>query len=123
MGLVNIKIKELELKLDSLKSKLKIMNNSFLYALRKLKKNRTSSVISIIGLSVAFACVLLIFIYVSQEFSYNNFHKNRDKIFRLNYSIEYVDGHINESELLNPELSAKIKEQFPQIKEITPYRT
>ena len=99
------------------------MNNNLKYAIRNIAKNKVSSVITVTGLSVAFACLLLIFLYVTQEFSYNNFHANKDNIFRVNYSIKWVDGSITESTLLNPELSQILKEKVPGVKHSTAFRS
>jgi putative ABC transport system permease protein len=98
------------------------MNNNMKYAFRNISKNKVSSIITVTGLSVAFACILLIFLYVTQEFSYNNFHTNKDNIFRVNYSIQYVGGNLNNTVLLNPELSKILKEQVPQVKRSTAFR-
>ncbi len=98
------------------------MNNNLKYAFRNIRKNKVSSIITVTGLSVAFACLLLIFLYVTQEFSYNNFHANKDSIFRVNYSIQYVDGGEDKTALLNAELSKILKEKVPQVNRSTAFR-
>ena len=57
------------------------MKRNIYLAIRNILKNKVNSFISVGGLTVAFACLLLIYMYVSQELSYNNFHTNKDKIF------------------------------------------
>lgn len=79
--------------------------------------------ITVVGLSVAFACLLLIFLYVTQEFSYNNFHANRDKIFRVNYVGKFADGSESESVLLDPKLSKIVKEKVPEVKRSIAFRS
>jgi len=99
------------------------MNKNILYAFRNILRNKVNSAITVTGLSVAFACLLLIFLYVTQEFSYNNFHKNKDDIFRVNYSIKWYDGSVTNSTLLNPELSQIIKEKVSGVKHSTAFRS
>ncbi|MUP39838.1 ABC transporter permease [Labilibaculum euxinus] len=99
------------------------MNNNMKYAFRNIAKNKASSIITVTGLSVAFACLLLIFLYVTQEFSYNNFHTNKDNIFRVNYSINWADGSINNTVLLNPELSKILEDKAPQVNRSTAFRS
>ena len=99
------------------------MSKNILYALRNILRNKINSIITITGLSVAFACLLLIFLYVTQEFSYNNFHINADNIFRVNYAVKWTNGTENESTLLNPELSQVMKEEVPGIKHSTAFRS
>ena len=50
---------------------------------RNLLRQKGHTIINMFGLSVGFAFSLLIFLYVSHELSYNNFHKKTDRIFLL----------------------------------------
>ncbi|MFB6318445.1 ABC transporter permease [Saccharicrinis sp. FJH54] len=99
------------------------MNKNITYAFRNILKNKVNSIITVTGLSVAFACLLLIFLYVTQEYNYNSFHKNADDIFRVNYSVKWANGSVNESASLNPDLSQVLKEKVPQIKLSTAFRS
>jgi putative ABC transport system permease protein len=56
------------------------MINSFLI-FRKLSKNKTATSLGIAGLIVGIMCVLYIFLLVTDEISYDRFHKNLDRIF------------------------------------------
>ncbi len=93
------------------------------YAIRRILKNRMNSIISIIGLTTALTSVLLIYLYVHQEFNYNRFYDCNHKIFRLNYSLEKADGIKDITVLLNPELAVTIKNKIPQIKWSTSFRS
>jgi len=50
---------------------------------RKFMRNKVYGSINIIGLSISLALVLLIFLFVKHEFSYNRFHEKGDMIFQL----------------------------------------
>jgi putative ABC transport system permease protein len=52
-------------------------------AWRTLVKNRVFSFINIFGLSVGLTCCLLISLYIYHEISYDKYHKNGDRLFRL----------------------------------------
>ncbi|MCB0588041.1 MAG: ABC transporter permease, partial [Phaeodactylibacter sp.] len=52
-------------------------------AFRNLWKFRSYTLINILGLAIGVACVLLILLYVRSELSYDRFHENRDRIYRL----------------------------------------
>jgi len=99
------------------------MSTRFLVSFRNINKNRTNSIITIAGLSIAFACLLLIYLYVSQELSYNNFHQNRDRLYRFNYTIKHVDGSTVSTVYLDPKLSEVLKDNVPQIKRCTAFRS
>lgn len=98
------------------------MKTHFLIAFRNIAKNRVNSLITIFGLSVAIACLLLIWLYVAQEYSYNSFHEHKDRIFRVNYALRSADGENSKDVLLDPKLSQILKDKVPQIKRSAAYR-
>ncbi len=60
-----------------------MLNNYIKIALRNLLRNKTFSFINIIGLAVSMSvCLLIINIIVDQK-SYDNFHFNKDRIYRV----------------------------------------
>jgi len=60
-----------------------MIRNYLLTAFRSLIKHRSFSIINIIGLSISMAVCMLIILILQDQFSYDNFHKNRDRIFRV----------------------------------------
>jgi putative ABC transport system permease protein len=98
------------------------MRYNILIAFRNIKKNKINSLITVIGLSVTSACLLLIYLYVSQELDYNSFYENKNRIFRVNYSIGHADGTMVESIYLDPKLSEIIKNKTPQVLRCTAFR-
>ncbi len=52
-------------------------------ALRNLLKHRNHSIISMSGLALGLACCLSILLFIQDEFSYDRYHANSDRIFRL----------------------------------------
>jgi len=61
-------------------------------ALRNLRKNKLNTLINIFGLGTAIACILLSFLFVRDEFSFDRFHKNLDNIFEVKMVIELPVG-------------------------------
>lgn len=55
----------------------------FKIAIRQLLKNKTFSFINIFGLSIGMASVMLIFLWVHNEVTYDDFHVNKDRIYEL----------------------------------------
>lgn len=68
-----------------------MFKNYLKIALRNLTKHRTFSLINILGLTGGLVCCLLIFIYVSNELSYDRFHTKKDRIYRVEYLIGDFD--------------------------------
>src|SRR5580700_1453124 len=60
-----------------------MIRNYFKTAWRNLIKNKFYSVINISGLTLGLAIGILILLWVSDEISYDNFHKNAKNIYRL----------------------------------------
>ena len=52
-------------------------------AIRNLIRNRTFSVINLIGLSISMSLSLLIIVMVNGQFQFDNFHKDADRIYRV----------------------------------------
>jgi len=60
-----------------------MIKNYFLIAFRNLSKNKAFSFINIAGLAIGMAAGLLIIQYVAFELSYDDFHVNTDRIYRV----------------------------------------
>lgn len=65
---------------------------------RHLKKLKITSLVYVAGLSVGLAFSILVFLYIVDEFSYDQFHKNGDRI----YSIVETDHFYGYSSRLTP---------------------
>jgi len=60
-----------------------MFNNYLKIALRNIFKHKGYSLINIIGLAIGMACCLLILLYVQDELSYDRYHENADRIYRV----------------------------------------
>ncbi|HTM91337.1 MAG TPA: ABC transporter permease, partial [Flavisolibacter sp.] len=60
-----------------------MIRNYFKIAWRNILKQKGYSLINIIGLAIGVSACLLILQYVSFELSYDNFHVNKDRIYRV----------------------------------------
>lgn len=61
----------------------KLYLNYFIIAIRQFKKNFWHSLLNVLGLSIGLLSVILISIYILDELSYDKFHEDHDKIYRL----------------------------------------
>lgn len=64
-----------------------MFKNYFNIAFRNLWRNRVSSLINLLGLALGIACCLIISLYVKDEVSFDNYHTNKDRIFRLSNTL------------------------------------
>ncbi|HXB45655.1 MAG TPA: ABC transporter permease [Puia sp.] len=60
-----------------------MLKNYFKIAWRNLRRNKAYAAINVIGLSLGIACGILIFVLVSFHFSFDDFHKNKARIYRI----------------------------------------
>ncbi|MEO7049284.1 MAG: ABC transporter permease, partial [Ferruginibacter sp.] len=60
-----------------------MFKNYFKIALRNLQRNKIYSFINIAGLSIGLACAMLIILYVKDEVSFDQFHRNVNHIYRI----------------------------------------
>lgn len=60
-----------------------LFSNYFRIGFRKIKRQKIYSLINITGLAVGLACCAVIILYVKNELSYDSFHKDADRIYRV----------------------------------------
>ncbi len=63
-------------------------------AVRNLWKNKTFSLINIMGLALGLACSLLIMLWVNEEYKVDAFHKNGSQLFSV-FERQYHEGGVN----------------------------
>jgi putative ABC transport system permease protein len=60
-----------------------MIKNYFITAVRNIRRNKGYSFINIAGLAVGMTFFLLILLYVSFELSYDDYHENYERIYRV----------------------------------------
>jgi ABC-type antimicrobial peptide transport system permease subunit len=88
---------------------------------RNIKKNGIYSIVNIFGLSIAIAIVVLILFWVSDELSYDHFHRNLDKIYTIYEHQQSSEGHDLFTGSSPFPLSEYLEEKFGGIKQATTY--
>jgi putative ABC transport system permease protein len=95
------------------------MNRYYLkIAVRNILGNRLFSSINIIGLAVGITAFLLIFIFVRYERSYDTFHKNSGRIYRLRYERSSAEGESVKFASCCPPAAIRIRELYPEVETI-----
>ncbi len=69
-----------------------MLKNYLKIALRNIKKHKGYSLINIAGLAVGMTCCILILLWVQDEMSYDRYHENADRIYRITYAEEIGDA-------------------------------
>ena len=93
-----------------------MLRNYLKIAWRNLLRNKAFSIINILGLTLGMACSLLIYLWVDDERSYDGFHANGDRIYKLIVHSEGKDGGIVDSFDATPGLLAEaLKKEVPEV--------
>ncbi len=88
-------------------------------ALRNVRKQKAYSFINIFGLAVGIACCLLVILFVRHERSYDLFHENGSRIFRVNLEKKTPAGSLELSAGQPIPLAPALRDNFPAIQYAT----
>ena len=96
-----------------------MLRNYLKIAWRNLRKHRTFSFINITGVAVGLACFLLIALYVRDELSYDRYHVNADRIYRVSRTFLSSDGAPSlRLAQVAPPFGPLLKQDFPEAEEV-----
>ena len=92
---------------------LTMFNNYIKVALRHIKRRKVYSFINILGLTIGMACFILIGLWVKDELSFDRFHQNKDRIFRVLNRMQDGSAYFQITYALGPALKA----EYPEVEE------
>ena len=95
-----------------------ILANYLITSWRQIKRNKTHSLINISGLTIGFACCLLISLYIIDEVSYDLFHRDADRIYRIN-SHSQIGGNERFWSLAPASVGPALKAHLPEVESYT----
>jgi len=94
-----------------------MIRNYIKTAVRSLMKNKGFTLLNVLGLSVGLATCLLIVFYVVDEFSYDRYNVNADRIYRVTEEVSLNGNHMVSASTEKPLLDAL--KDFPQVEKET----
>ena len=92
-----------------------MLKNYLTTAIRALWKNKVPAIINVSGLAIGMASCLIIYIYVINQLSYDDFHQKSDKIFRFYTNDEALGVTSNSVGITEPRMPVAAKEEIPEI--------
>ncbi|MCJ7581075.1 MAG: ABC transporter permease [Candidatus Aminicenantes bacterium] len=101
-----------------------LVSSYLIIALRKIRRQRVFAFINIAGLAVGLACCTIIILYVTNELSYDRYHRDADRIFRVaSHTINSLGEGWSASTPgpLGPELKANYPDVEEAVRIIPPF--
>ena len=98
-----------------------MLQNYLKIALRNLLRNKVYSFINILGLAIGVSACLVIFLLVSFELSFDNFHPDRERIYRITSGFKNPDGTTNRNAGISGPIPAAIRQQLTGIESVSAF--
>jgi len=90
-----------------------MIKNYLLLSWKHLRKQKLFSFINILGLTIGITCCLMIFLYILNECSYDNFHSKGKDIYRV-YRVAKINGEKADIPYLSPSYSTALLNDYPE---------
>jgi len=91
-----------------------MFKHNLLVSFRNFKRYKSSFLINLIGLSSGLACALVIYLWVSDELSMDNFHKNDSNLYQLMEGQQHT-GNVRVTGSTPWLLAESLKEEIPEV--------
>lgn len=98
-----------------------MLKNYFKTAFRSLARNRNYTVINIAGLAVGVAVCMMIFMIIQYQTSFDEFHPNKDRVYRVITESHHADaGNITYAKNVPFPMPDGLKTEFQQLQQVAP---
>lgn len=95
--------------------------NNFKVAARVLWNQKTNTVLNVSSIAIGLACFLMISLYIKQETSFDKFHTEGDRIYRMWTKEDYGEGQVFfYTESAQP-LAAALEANIPEVEKTVQY--
>lgn len=91
-----------------------MLKNYLKIAIRNLLKHKAYSFINLAGLAIGIACCVLILVYVNEELSYDRFHENAGRIYRVGNEGQFGSEIWTSARTSHP-LAPTLAQEFPEV--------
>lgn len=97
-----------------------MIRNLLLTSIRNFRSNISYAAINVVGLSIGMACCLVVYVIVSFEHSFDQWHQKKDRIYR--YTNVYDDhGDIYKSGIVPYPTGDVLANNFPEIEQVVEF--
>ncbi|MDD3730926.1 MAG: ABC transporter permease [candidate division Zixibacteria bacterium] len=91
-----------------------MLRNYLKFALRNIKRNKGYSSINIAGLAIGMACCILITMWVLEELSFDRYHENAERIYRVGHELT-IGGISRTAPLVSLPMAPAMVSEYPEV--------
>jgi putative ABC transport system permease protein len=96
-----------------------MLKNLLLVALRNFKRDKWYSLLNILGLTIGITFSLFLIFYVRDELSFDRYHANADRIYRINGYAKEPEKEEMKWAVTQTPLGPTLQHDFPEVEEAT----
>src|ERR1700749_682954 len=96
-----------------------MIKNYFKIAFRGFWRHKLFTLINIVGLSIGISAALVIYLIVHYDFTFDKFHKDGDRIFRVVSNFKF-QGNVNHSRGVTMPMDAAVKSHITGVEFVAP---
>ncbi len=96
-----------------------MLHNYLKIALRSFTRNKGYTILNLVGLSTGLTTFILIVLYVNYEFSFDNYHEHKDRIYRIVKEDKFFYQGSNKYGVTPAPLGPVLPLEFPEIEKVT----
>jgi hypothetical protein len=100
-----------------------MIKNQLLFALRRLGRHKLTTSINLVGLTFGILSCVVIYLYVAFEFSYDKFHADRDRIYRVVISTTDFTGARHSSAWMSGPTGPALRQETTNFSAVTTLAT
>lgn len=94
------------------------MINQLKHIIRYASQNKLISLLNIVGLAIGIACSIFLISWVMHESSYDSFVKEKDRIYRVNFQLNYNGEDIKTSQVFSG-VGEEVTSLYPEVDAFT----
>jgi putative ABC transport system permease protein len=92
-----------------------MIKNYLSVVLRNIRQSPLYAVINVFSLAIGLACCIIIYLFIKDETSFDNFHRNSENIYRINQVQNFAGSDVHNVPLTMPGMGPAIVKEFPEV--------
>ncbi len=96
-----------------------MIKNYFSITWRNIRQSPMYAFINIFSLAIGLACCIAIYLFISDERSFDGFHSKKENIYRLDEVQNFTGTNIQKVALSMSGMAPALKDEFPEVVTIT----